>query len=84
MGTELADTDIASLAVFITFGTKNFLDDSALATKPEVVGLIASKADTRVFASGGIRDSDFVRRSVVLVSDRDVTSDLVRVDLQLE
>lgn len=81
---SLRDADVTALAVFITYGTKDFLDKGALATKPEVLALVASKEDVLAFADGELTDSELVARAATLVSEREATFDFTKVNLNLE
>jgi hypothetical protein len=78
------DTDIETLAVFVTYGTKDFLSRSALATKAEVLGMVISKRDLQAFADNELSDKDVVKKALVLVSNRDATFDFIKVELQLD
>jgi hypothetical protein len=76
-----SDSDIARFAFFVTFGSKNALDNGVFATEPEVVGIVATAADVRQFSAGAITDSELLRRSAVFFSSRDAGSELRRIEL---
>lgn len=78
------DTDIETLAVFVTYGTKDFLSRSALSTKAEVLGMVVSKSDLQAFADNEISDKDVLKKALVLVSDRDAAFDFIKVELSNE
>jgi hypothetical protein len=78
------DTDIETLAIFVTYGTKDFLSRSALATKAEVLGIVLSKRDVQAFANNELSDKEVVKKAVVLVSDRDESFDFIKVELELD
>jgi len=80
----LDKADIQTVATFVTYGTKDSLDKSVLATKAEVLGIVVSKAHALAFADGDLSDTELIRQALVLVSDRDATYDFVKVELQLE
>ncbi|HEY2322863.1 MAG TPA: hypothetical protein VGJ82_08365, partial [Thermoanaerobaculia bacterium] len=81
---ELEGTDVKTVAVFVTFGTKDFTDDSVLATKAETLGLVSSAADARAFHNGDISDSEFLRKATVLISDRDTSLEFTKTELQMQ
>lgn len=81
---SLEETDIDALAVFITYGTKDFLDKSVLATKPEVLALVAAKQDVLAFAAGELTDSELAAKTTALVSEREATFDFTKINLVLE
>lgn len=78
------DTDIDTLALFVTYGTKDFLSRSALATKAEVLGVVISKRDLQAFADNELSDKDVLKKALVLVSDRDAIFDFIKVELELD
>jgi hypothetical protein len=79
----LKDTDINTVAVFVTYGTKDFLEKSVGATKAEILAILSSKSDAQAFADGEQSDTDFLKKALVLISDRDA-NDFTRVELQLD
>lgn len=78
------DTDIETLAIFVTYGTKDFLSRSALATRAEVLGMVVSKRDLQAFADNDLSDKEVLKRSLILVSDRDASLDFIKVELELD
>jgi hypothetical protein len=76
------DTDIETLAIFVTYGTKDFLSRSSLSTKAEVLGIVTSKSDLQAFADNDISDKDVLKKALVLVSDRDAIFDFIKVELE--
>lgn len=85
LASELSGTDITTVAVFVTFGTKDFLDESALATQPESVAVLSRLSDARAFEQGDMSDTEFIRKATVLISDRNASSlDYTKTELHLE
>ncbi len=80
----LEGTDVRTVALFVTFGTKDFSDDSVLATKAETLGVISSAADARAFHNGDLSDTEFLRKATVLISDRDASLEFTKTELQLQ
>ena len=78
------DTDIQTLAIFVTYGTKDFLSRSALATKAEVLGIVISKRELQAFANNELSDKEVVKKALVLVSGRDMIFDFIKVELELD
>lgn len=76
-------TDIEAVAVFVAYGTKNFLSEDSLSVKGEVTGAVISIKDGREFGDATITDQELVDRSMILFSEREIPS-VTRIKLNLE
>lgn len=54
------------------YGSKNFLEEGSLATKPEFVGFVASSFLIKRYASGIITEDELINASDIYICDRDM------------
>jgi len=84
LGESFDNSDISYVSLFFAYGTKDFSDDSVMATKPEVINLTASTVDIKRFMSNAITDSEFINRCTILISDRNSSSDFAKILVDVE
>lgn len=73
---------VTCIGVSISYGSKNFLDRSVMATKGETLVVLAPLAVARQFAGGDLTEDDLLAKADVYLADRDAT-DLTKVKLAL-
>lgn len=78
---DFEDSDIGAFGVFVTYGSKDFGDESS--TEPETLGVIAAKRDLRAYQRADISDDELLKRATVLLSDRHST-EFAKVSLHLQ
>ena len=84
LGDSFENTDIFYVSLFLIYGTKDFSDDSVLSIKPEVINITAAVSDLKQFASNMITDSELVKRCNILISDRNSSSDFIKILVDTE
>ena len=71
----LGSTDLASYGMIVYYGSKNFIDEFAsLTLRAEALCLIASKGNCQRFVRGEITETDFLNKSHIFISDRNMVS----------
>jgi hypothetical protein len=78
---RFADSDVKYVAVFVTYGARDFAEDSAT-SEPETMAVIAPIASALAFKNGEISDSELLRKSAILISETGARS-FSRVELSL-
>lgn len=80
----MKDTKIDTYGIFITYGSKDFVNEKEDVAKGEVVGIIASRDACRQLYNAEISDQEFADKVAVLISDRDDEFSFARVKLTLK
>lgn len=78
------NTDVAYYSMIISYGSKNFLDESIAKLKAEALCLVVSKDNCRKFVSGKITENNLLDRSLIFIIDRDMRTGFKRVKIKIE
>lgn len=79
------DTDIAYYGMIISYGSKDFSDESiALNLEAEVLCLIVSKDNCRKFVNGEITETKLLDSSHIYISDRDMIGFFKKIEVKIE
>ncbi len=81
---DIFGSKIQQIAVYIVYGSKNFVRDDYNNLQPELVGLITKPSTVKAFVSTAVTDQEFIDRSIVMLSDRDSFLQLTRIKVTLE
>jgi hypothetical protein len=76
--------EVKYFGITCIYGSKNFADDGALATKPEFVAFIASAKSIRQFVSGDLTEDDLINSADIYVCDRDMVAEIKKIKIILE
>ena len=79
------DTDIQYYGLFFTYGSKDFSDESIVFNlEPESILLLASKNDCAKFYNGEMSENKFLNRSYIFMSDRDISGEYKRIEVEIK
>jgi hypothetical protein len=78
------DSNVMRYGMCVLYGSKNFVDRSALNLQPEMLAFIAPADLCRKFVAGEVTEDDLVGAADIYLSDRDSSTDVKKVKLVLE
>lgn len=77
-------SEIKYFGITAVYGSKDALNESALATEAEYVALIVPASLIKKFASGEITEDELLKAADIYVSDRDMITGVKKIKITLE
>ncbi|MEP6466162.1 MAG: hypothetical protein ABJB05_07635 [Parafilimonas sp.] len=81
---NFTNKEIKYFGMTCVYGSKDFTDESTLATKSEFVAFIAPVSLIRKYVSGDLTEDELVEASDVYISDRDMVTDIKKIKIVIE
>lgn len=78
------DNEIKYFGMTCIYGSKDFSDESPLATKAEFLAFIAPVSLIRKYVSGDLTEDELVNTSDIYVCDRDMVTDIKKIKIIIE